>query len=67
MLAIAIRRRGRDHGGLPTVDPAELMRRLDALPAAATLRAAVARYAGDVYLVGGAVRDLARGEAPERA
>ena len=24
----------------------------------------MARYAGDVYLVGGAVRDLARGEAP---
>jgi tRNA nucleotidyltransferase (CCA-adding enzyme) len=47
-----------------TVDPAELMRRLDTLPAAALLRAALTGYDGDVYLVGGAVRDLARGEMP---
>ena len=47
-----------------TVDPAELMRRLDVLPAAAALRAALPGYDGAVYLVGGAVRDLARGETP---
>lgn len=50
-----------------TVDPAELLRRMIALPAAAPLRAVLAVHAGeerDVYLVGGAVRDLARGDAP---
>jgi len=47
-----------------TVDPAELLRRMIALPAATPLRAALAREERDVYLVGGAVRDLARGEAP---
>ncbi len=47
-----------------TVDPAELLQRMIALPAAAPLRAALAGEERDVYLVGGAVRDLARGEAP---
>jgi tRNA nucleotidyltransferase (CCA-adding enzyme) len=47
-----------------TADPAELRRRLDALPAAPPLRCVLAGYEGDVYLVGGAVRDLARGEVP---
>ena len=50
--------------GMPSTDPAELLRRLDAIPAAATLRAGLSGYGGDVYLVGGAVRDLARGESP---
>ncbi|MDQ6728882.1 MAG: hypothetical protein M3022_00895, partial [Actinomycetota bacterium] len=47
-----------------TVDPAELLRRLDALPAAAPLRTVLAGDEREVYLVGGAVRDLARGAAP---
>ena len=50
--------------GMVTVDPTELRRRLDALPAAAPLQRVLAGCGGAVYLVGGAVRDLACGEVP---
>lgn len=47
-----------------TVEPAELLRRVIALPAAAPLRAVLSGERREVFLVGGAVRDLARGGAP---
>jgi tRNA nucleotidyltransferase (CCA-adding enzyme) len=45
----------------PQIDPSALGERLDALPGIAELRAAAG--AAPAYLVGGAVRDLLRGEA----
>ncbi len=48
---------------MPAVPPDELLDRLAALPAAGELLGALGDADG-VYLVGGAVRDLLRGEAP---
>jgi tRNA nucleotidyltransferase (CCA-adding enzyme) len=54
----------RDHGPVPVTDPRELADRLRALPGAAEALAAIDAGAEEVYLVGGAVRDLALGGAP---
>ena len=46
-------------------DPAQLIVRFHALPAAAPLRGCLSQVSGDVHLVGGAVRDLILGRAPQ--
>lgn len=56
--------RPRDHAPMVLGDPGELTRRLAALPGGAHALRAIAAGDEDVYLVGGAVRDLALGGAP---
>jgi len=52
--------KGRD---VPVTSSEQMIHRLHALPAMAALHDAAARLPGPIYLVGGAVRDLALGEA----
>jgi tRNA nucleotidyltransferase (CCA-adding enzyme) len=56
--------RPRDHARVVLSDPRELSRRLAALPGAAHALQAIGDAGQEVYLVGGAVRDLALGAAP---
>lgn len=54
----------RDHARVVISDPRELGERLAALPGAGRALAAIRAGGEEVYLVGGAVRDLALGGAP---
>jgi tRNA nucleotidyltransferase (CCA-adding enzyme) len=54
----------RDHGRMVVSDPRELAERIPALPGGPHALAAVQAGSEHVYLVGGAVRDLALGAAP---
>lgn len=58
------RRLPRDDGAVVDEDPDILLARLEALPTARPLLRALADAATDVYLVGGAVRDMMLGREP---
>ena len=62
--APALRRSGRDHGPMASAHPSELPARLAALPAGRAVLDAAAGGDADVYVVGGAIRDLLLGGAP---
>ena len=57
-------RRGRDDAPVLHDDPTLLLERFGALPAAQPVLRRLEGWTGDVYLVGGAVRDLMLGEQP---
>lgn len=57
-------RRPRDHAPMQQIATTELIRRFHALPAAGHLLATLAAADDEVYVVGGAVRDLVTGAVP---
>jgi tRNA nucleotidyltransferase (CCA-adding enzyme) len=61
---VASARRGRDDSPVRHDDPDRLLDRFAALPAAQPLLQRLKGWTGDVYLVGGAVRDLMLGKQP---